>query len=178
MVKSILMNCESSGFSLQDIMLLVGMKDRTGELLLESGNNIGSIIFHQGRVLQAFSPYSRAIGDLLVEDGVISEAELLEILQQQKKNYVSPIGFLFLKAGKITAQKLELLIHEQIRHAVKDFMAWQKLNVSFVDKEIKPFDSIHLSVHEFVSDDTLRSASRFLSRTCHLAGTAASAPAV
>lgn len=171
------MNCESSGFSLQDIMLLVGMRDRTGELLLESGNNIGSIIFHQGRVLQAFSPYSRAIGDLLVEDGVISEAELLEMLQQQKKNYVAPLGMLFLRTGKITAQRLEVLVLEQIRHAIKDFMSWQNLNVSFVDKEIKPFDSIHLTVHEFVSDNALSSASRFFS--CNpLAGTAASATTV
>jgi hypothetical protein len=154
-------------------MLLVGMRDRTGELLLESGNNIGSIIFHQGRVLQAFSPYSRAIGDLLVEDGIISESELLEILQQQKKNYVSPIGALFLRTGKITAQRLELLVHEQIRHAIKDFMAWQNLSVSFLDKEIKPFDAIHLTVHEFVSDDALRSASRFLSCIPHRAAAAA-----
>lgn len=157
------MNCDSSGFSLQDIMLLVGMKGRTGELLLESGNNIGSILFHKGNVLQAFSPYSRAIGDLLVEDGVISESELLDILQLQKKNFISPIGVLFLRTGKITAQGLEQLILEQIRNAIKDFMAWQKLNVSFVDKEIKPFDSIHLRVHEFVAEETLKSAARFLS---------------
>ena len=164
------MNCESSDFSLPDIMLLVGMTERTGELLLESGNNIGTIIFHQGRVLQAFSPYSRAIGDLLVEDGVISESELLDILQQQKKNLPSPIGQLFLKTGRVSAEGLEHLVHEQIRQAIKDFMVWQKLNVSFVEKEIQPFDSIHLTVHDFVPDTILRSASRFLSCDPHLPG--------
>ncbi len=169
------MNCESSGFSLQDIMLLVGLKGRTGELLLESGNNIGSIIFFKGSVLQAFSPYSRAIGDLLVEDGVITETELLDILQQQKKSYVSPIGALFLSTGKITAGGLEQLIHEQIRHAIKDFMTWRNLNVSFVDKEIKPFDSINLPVQEFLSEDTLRSTAASVALLHHLADTSAAA---
>ena len=157
--------------------MLVGVKGRTGELLLESGNNIGSILFYEGKVLQAFSPYSRAIGDLLVEDGVMSEAELLDLLQQQKRNLVSPIGALFLKTGKVTAEGLEHLVHEQIRHAIKDFMCWQKLTVSFVDKEIKPFDSIHLPVHEFITEETLKSAAQFFSFTPHLAHAATSASA-
>ena len=169
------MNCESSGFSLPDILLLIGLQGRTGELVLESGNNIGSIIFHEGRVLQAFSPYSRAIGDLLVEDEVISEAELLELLRQQKKSYVFPIGVLFLQTGKVTFEVLEMMVHEQIRQSIKDFMAWQNPNISFVDKEIKPFDGIHLPVYEFIPAEALKSTAHFLSLKPHLTETNSSA---
>jgi hypothetical protein len=161
MVKLKSMKCESTGFSFQDALLLIGLKARTGELVLESGNNIGTIIFHKGNVLQAFSPYSRAIGDLLVEDGSITEAELLEILLKQKKAAVSPIGVLFLETGKVSFEVIEMMVHQQIRQSIKEFTTWQELRFSFVDKEIEPFDRINLPVHEFIMPETLNSAMDF-----------------
>ena len=160
---------------MQEVLLLIGMEARSGELVLESGNNIGSIIFHAGRIVQAFSPYSRAIGDLLVEDGVISESELLEMLHQQKKRSAVPIGAMFLQTGKVSFEKLEMMIHEQIRNSLKDFMVWQKLNISFVDREIRPFDRICLPVHEFIASDVLKSAQNFFSLHPTLTDTAATA---
>ncbi len=157
------MNCESKGFRFEDVLLLIGLSARTGELVLESGNSIGSIIFHNGTILQAFSPYSRAIGDLLVEDGVISEIELLETLQLQRKNSNLPIGCLFLKSGKVSFEVIELMVHEQIRKAVKDFSSWPHLRASFADRDLMPFDKIHLPVHEFIAPETLKSATNFFS---------------
>jgi len=148
---------------LEDIFLLIGLKARTGELVLEAGNNIGTMIFHGGKILQAFSPYSRAIGDLLVEDGIITEAELLETLKLQKQSAVSPIGCLFLKTGKVSFEVIEMMVHEQIRQAVKEFTTWDKMRASFVDKDIQPFDRIHLPVHEFLAGDFVKSAQIFFS---------------
>lgn len=157
------MNCELKGFLLQDVLLLIGLKKWTGELVLESGNNIGSIIFHDGAILQAFSPYSRAIGDLLVEDGIITEAELLETLRQQKKRPASPIGDLFIKTGKINFEVIEMMVQQQIREAIKEFATWQKVRASFAEKDVRPFDRIHLPVHEFILPDTMKSAAHFCS---------------
>ncbi|HEY6010019.1 MAG TPA: DUF4388 domain-containing protein, partial [Nitrospirota bacterium] len=98
------------GFALTDVLLLMGMQARSGELVIESGNSIGSILFHQGTILQAFSPYSRAIGDLLVEKGLISEDELLETLKQQNKNAYAPLGALLIRAGKVTIEVVEQLV--------------------------------------------------------------------
>jgi hypothetical protein len=53
------------------------------------------MLLHKGKILQAYSPYSRAIGDLLVEDGIISEAELLDTLKLQKMSPSSPLGGCF-----------------------------------------------------------------------------------
>ena len=155
------MNCESACITLQDIFLLIGLKARTGELVLEYGNNIGSIIFHNGNILHAFSPYSRAIGDLLVEEGIITETELLETLRVQKQSAISPIGRLFLKTGKVSFEVIELMVHQQIRQAVKEFTGWQKPYTTFVDKDIHPFDRIHLPIHEFIMTDTLKTARSF-----------------
>lgn len=157
------MHCESTSFSLADIFLLLGVKVRTGELILEAGNNIGAVVFYQGRILQAYSPYSRAIGDLLVDEGIITDEELLEILQLQRKSGVAPIGRLFLRAGKVTIEVIEMMVHEQIRQSIIEFMRWERLRVSFVEKDIKPVDEISLSVHEFIPDRIRQSGQRFFS---------------
>jgi hypothetical protein len=156
------MRCELPEFILQDILLLIGLKARTGELVLESGNNIGSMVFRDGSILQAFSPYSRAIGDLLVEQGIVTEAELLSTLKLQKRKYDTPLGGLLLKTGKVSLEVIEMMVHEQIRQSVKEFITWDKLNISFLEKDIHPFDRIHLPVHEFLSLDTVKASKAFI----------------
>jgi len=147
---------------LPDIFLLLGLKAQTGELVIESGNNIGSIGFHDGKILHAFSPSSRQIGDLLVEGGTISEDELIEMLKLQKKDKIAPIGGLFVKIGKVGFDDIEVMVHAQIRRAVKEFMSWDKPRLSFIEKEVRPFDRIHLPVHEFLQQETLKSSKAFL----------------
>jgi hypothetical protein len=84
-------------------------------------------------------------------------------LYEQKKSAVSPIGCLFLKAGRVTFEAIELMVHEQIRQSVKEFATWQKLRIGFVEKEITPYDSIHLPVNEFILPQTIDAARDFLS---------------
>ena len=156
------MKCDSSGFPLQDLLIIIGLHARTGELEMESGNNIGSIYFHEGKILQANSPYSRAIGDLLVEEGVISEGELLEVLKLQKIDSHAPLGGLLLKSGKVGFEMIEMMVHEQIRQSIKEFNTWSCLNFKFSAKDIKPHDRIHLQVIEFIDPTTLDNASKLL----------------
>jgi glutaredoxin-related protein len=154
---------DNSGFTIEGILLVIGLQARTGELIIESGNSIGSMIFHDGKILQSFSPYARAIGDLMVEGGAVTEAELMEILQSQRAGTYSPVGFMLMKAGKVSFEVIEMMVHEQIREAVKAFKAWKDLSFSFVDKVIDPFDTIHLPVYEFIENKALRTAMDSLS---------------
>lgn len=156
------MNNNPLDLTVTDILFLIGVQARTGELVIESGNNIGTILFHRGKILQAFSPYSRTIGDMLVEDGVISDSDLLETLKLQKMNSYAPLGALLLKTGKVTFEVIEMLVHEQIRKAMKEFKSWDSLDFSFMHKDIKPFDRIHLPPQEFIQSDTINAAKTFL----------------
>ena len=157
------MKDNSMDFSLSDILFLIGIQARTGELVMEAGNNIGTILFHRGNILQAFSPYSRAIGDLLVEEGLISDTELLEMLKLQKMNAYTPLGALLLKTGKVTFEVIEMMVQQQIRQAVKEFTSWKGLNYSFSAKDITPFDRIQLPTQEFIPADTIHAARSYIS---------------
>ena len=158
------MNNDNSSLTVEGILLLIGLQARTGELVLESGNNIGSVFFHEGKVLQALSPYSRAIGDLLVEDGVLTDAELLEVLKFQKNEPDRPIGSLLMQIGKVSFEVIEMMVHEQIRTTVSEFKGWSDISINFIDKDIKPFDTIHLPVHALLDVTFLNAALDSLSR--------------
>lgn len=159
-----IMDGKTSGFSIEGILLLLGLEKRTGELVMESGNNIGSMLFHEGKILQAFSPYTRALGDLLVDDGVLTDTELIEVLKLQKSEPDRPVGSMLMRAGKVGFEIVEMMVHEQIRQAVSVFSKWNEICFSFIDKDIQPFDTIHLTVHEFVNPETLESALDSLKR--------------
>jgi hypothetical protein len=155
------MNSRITGFNLPDILLLIAMQGLTGELELESGNNIGSMLFYQGRILHALSPYSRAIGDLLVEKGLVTEAELIDTLKEQKMHAHTPIGSLLLNSGRVSFETVEMMVQAQIREAVKEFITWERLSFGFVKKEILPLDKINMAVHEFIPPEVLASAKRY-----------------
>lgn len=152
------MEANGTGLKIEDMLLVLGLRKSTGELVIESGNNIGSVLFHEGRILHALSPYSRAIGDLLVEDGVLAEQELLEILKLQKNDQQAPLGSLVMRAGKISLEIVEMMVHAQIRDAIKTFRSWDNLSATFVTKEVRPFDTIHLRVCDFFDRDQLQHA--------------------
>lgn len=156
---------------MHDIILLLGMEGRTGELVVESGNNIGTLLFHEGTILLAFSPYTRALGDLLVEQGVLTDAELLDVLKQQMTGPHTPVGTLLLKTGKVTFNIIENMVKEQIRQAVKDFSAWKPLDFNFVRKDVRPFDSIHLPVYEFLPSGVAQTALVFAAEMAKAQGT-------
>lgn len=150
-----------TGFGFEDLLLLIGMKGLTGEVVIESVNNIGNMIFQEGKILQASSPYSRAIGDILVDQGFITMENLLETLQEQKQMGLVPIGSMFMKAGKVDFETIETMVHWQIRQAIRDFLSWKNPDVSFVEKEVMRMDSIDLPVYEFVSAENLKAARSF-----------------
>jgi len=170
------MNAHSSGFKLYDALLLIGLEGRTGELVVESGNNIGSLLFHEGKILLAFSPYTRAIGDLLVEQEVLTDSELLLVLKQQMTGPHTPVGTLLLKTGKVTFPIIERMVQAQIRMAIRDFSGWSPLDFSFSNKDVQPFDSIHLPVYEFIPADVVNSTLVFVAGLANVVGHSAKAP--
>jgi len=149
------------------------MEGRTGELVVESGNNIGTLLFQDGKILLAFSPYTRAIGDLLVEQGVLNDVELLEVLKLQMIGPHTPVGALLLKTGKVTFNVIETMVQEQIRRAVRDFTRWNPLEFNFVQKDVRSFDSIHLPVYEFIPQDIVRAALVFVAGMANVLGPSA-----
>lgn len=165
------MSNDSRGITLIEALILIALEKRSGELVIESGNNIGSLVFYEGRILLAFSPYTRAIGDLLVEKGVLTDGELLDVLKQQRTGPHTPVGTLLLKTGKVSFDNIQSMVQDQIRMAVGDFLSWKNIDCNFVVKDIQPFDSINLPVYEFLPQETVHALLAFTSDLAHVTGT-------
>ncbi len=56
-----------------------------------------------------------------------------------------------------------MMVREQIRQSMMEFQSWKGLTVTFVDKDIQPYDRIHLPTREFIFPETLQSAEIYLS---------------
>jgi hypothetical protein len=61
------------------------MKGLKGEFVIELVNNIGNITFQLEKILQASSPHSRAIEDILVDQGFITMEKLLETIKSRNR---------------------------------------------------------------------------------------------
>jgi len=82
----------------------------------------------------------------------------------QKKTRATPLGTLLIRSGKVSYSVVEMMVHEQIRQAVKEIQAWQNISFSFTNKDIKTHDNIHLPVQVFIQPESLIAASNFLVR--------------
>ena len=87
--------------------------------------------------------------------------ELLETLHEQKQVGLVPIGSMFVKAGKVDFDTIEMMVHGQIRQAIGDFLSWKSPDVSFAEKEVMRMDSIDLPVYEFVPAENMNAARSF-----------------
>ena len=61
---------------LADVMQFIHLGRRTGTLSLQRGSELGEITFHHGAIVGARSPASRKIGELLLEEGILEQADL------------------------------------------------------------------------------------------------------
>jgi glutaredoxin-related protein len=75
---------------------------------------------------------------------------------QLKRNFVSPIGTMLLKTGEVSFEVLEMMFHEQIRQEVREFKTWEKISLSFHEKDIKLSGGIRLMIHEFLTAKTFK----------------------
>jgi hypothetical protein len=55
-----------------------------------------------------------------------------------------------------------MMVQEQIRKAIKDFLAWKDVDCTFQKREVKPFDSINLPVYEFLTAEAVKAALVFV----------------
>src|SRR5438477_12419758 len=70
--------------SVADALQFIHLGGRTGTLTLSSGEARAEIGFHQGRIVNAWGPGSKRLGELLIEAGVIDERVLQSALSAQE----------------------------------------------------------------------------------------------
>src|SRR2546422_3247719 len=73
--------------SVADALQFIHLGGRTGTLTLNCGEAKAGIGFHQGRIVNAWAPGGKRLGELLIEAGVLQQAALEEGLRRQEAEH-------------------------------------------------------------------------------------------
>jgi len=131
--------------SVADALQFIHLGGRTGTLTLTCGDANAGIGFHQGRIVNAWAPGAKRLGELLVEAGSIDRATLDEALRRQEQEHPRrSLGQLLVAMGAVDAETIYRAVEQQIERTVYDLVTWNQGTFHFALDDLKPIDDIAL----------------------------------
>jgi tetratricopeptide (TPR) repeat protein len=113
--------------SLADVVQLLALGFKTGALSVTDRSRFGQIFFDRGRISYARIVNRRdRLGDLLVHKGLITSAQLADVLAKQARAPERRLGELLVEQGLIEADTLAHTITEQIEEAILHLFTWSQ----------------------------------------------------
>jgi len=137
--------------ALPDIFQIISLSKKTGTLIVRSRKGTGMVVFKDGQVIQAGSDNIRdALGNMLVSQGMLTEAALSRALALQKRETDKPLGMILVETGVVPLQTLEGAVRKQIEEIVYDLLDWEEGFFNFELGEISPKDKIEIDTQDFL----------------------------
>jgi hypothetical protein len=129
--------------SVADAMQFIHLGGRTGTLTLTQGETRAEIGFHQGRIVNAWGPGSKRLGELLVGENVIDQPTLDAALQQQAQEQPRrSLGQILVAMKALAPESMYRAVQQQIERTVHDLVAWAQGTFHFALDDLKPIDDI------------------------------------
>ncbi len=140
--------------ALADVLQFVHLSRRTGTLYLwREDDRRAEIGFHDGRIVSAWTPGHRRLGDLLLAAEVVDEAVLESALQRQKREEGERIlGQILLAEGAVTREDIHRVIKEQVQATIFDLLTWRYGSFHFEVGELNPIDDVGLVPGDLLDD--------------------------
>src|SRR5439155_394507 len=126
-----------------DAMQFIHLGGRTGTLTLLRGDLKAEIGFHQGRIVNASSPGTKRLGELLLEAGAIEPPTLDEALRKQGEEHPRrSLGQILVAMKAVDSDTIYRTIEQQIERTVYDLVTWNQGTFQFALDDLKPIDDI------------------------------------
>jgi len=108
------------------IFQVTGICGLTGKMKLITIDNVASFWFREGGLLFAtIDTRRKKIGEFLTENGIITEKQLDEALEEMRSEKGKKrIGNILIDRGYLDYETLEKAIHEQIKEVVYEVLPW------------------------------------------------------
>jgi len=130
--------------SLPDVLQLLAMGKKTGCLSVTHKNSFGYIYFDKGRICYASIVNRRdRLGDLLVKNGAITQAQLEGAIKLQNRRRDKRLGELLVEQGALSVQQLHGAIEVQIQEAVYFLFTWNQGTFNF-EADVGPDQQDHV----------------------------------
>jgi DNA-binding NarL/FixJ family response regulator len=122
-----------------DVMQLIRLGGHSGTLTVNNGQEEGFVGFERGRIVSAWNPRSRRLGELLVAAGEIDEGTLITALETQ--NTERPrrnIGQILVRSGATTPEAIRDVMAREIERVVGEIFAWKTGTFVFAIDDLTP----------------------------------------
>ena len=125
------------GMGITDIFQLVSVGMRSGVLTVVYDSVSCRIVFREGKVVYASSDTQNRLGFRLVKNNVITENDLSEALDSQRRgNPRMPLATILLAQGCVDADVLARETQDHIQRVVRDVLTWKSGWAHFQPHEI------------------------------------------
>src|SRR5256712_2641308 len=129
--------------SVADALQFIHLGGRTGTLTLTRGDMTAEIGFHQGRIVNAWGPGSKRLGDLLVDSGSLTRDKLEEALRaQESERPRRSLGQILVAMDALSTEAMYTAVQHQIERTVYDLVTWTQGTFHFALDDLKPIDDI------------------------------------
>ncbi|MFQ5350582.1 MAG: DUF4388 domain-containing protein [Thermoanaerobaculia bacterium] len=142
--------------SVAEVLQFVHIGRRTGTLVITGGEGRGEVGFHRGRIISAWSPNSKKLGDLLLARGMLERAQVQEALRlQESQRPRRSLGQIIADSGLVKAAELRKVVAEQIEETVYQLVTWRQGSFEFAIDELRPVDDIGVYPGDILPDINL-----------------------
>lgn len=145
-------------FALPDVFRLLARNRATGALKVARASGEGNVFFADGEVYFAFSNLTKEfLGQRLVNAKLITQGQLLRVLDEQKKAGEKRIGDLMVEKGFISKELLDTFLKEQIQDAIFSMLEWDVGSFEFLSDERAPQEvGLSASVENLIMESSRR----------------------
>ena len=115
--------------SIQDVLQLLDLAHKTGVLTVrsESLDDEAIVHFSKGAIVFAVRRRStRRLGSLLIRSGKLTQRELDQALELQRKDPTRRLAEILLEMGSITEEELERQLKFQMEETIYEIMEWDE----------------------------------------------------
>lgn len=124
-----------------DTLQFIHLGGRSGTLRLFSGEAKAEIGFHRGRIVKAWGPESKRLGELLVEHGMVERSAIDEALTAQQATHPrQSLGQILVAMGVVDAATIYKVLEQQIQGTIRDLVCWSQGTFEFAMDDLRPGD--------------------------------------
>ena len=132
---------------LPDVLQLLAMGRKTGCLSLSDGTQQGHIYLDVGRVSYAtVANRLDRLGEVLVKNGRITQQQLDDAVEEQRRNSKRQLGRILVDSGRIDRAELEHFIRFQVEEAVYYLFTWKQGTFAFEADRLPPHQPLLVSI--------------------------------
>ncbi len=152
---------------LADVLQFIHLGRRTGTLFMwRDDEERAEIGFHDGRIVGAWAPGHRKLGDLLVEAKLLSRGQVEAALEmQQRSEPPRSLGRILIESGAVRREDIHHVVREQVKTTVFDLVTWRQGHFHFEVDELDPPDDFSVEPDEVLGDLDLNTQMLLLEAT-------------